>query len=654
MQPSTLQPSQYPTDSPVLTSTDRPTPTSSLFPTSSPSKISKPSPTPSLLPTQLDANTSLAPTSVPSTSGRPTYFPTVSFSPTVTGNPTVNPTFRPSQTPSISIRPTTFAPTSASPVISFSTNLTLSGLPNPFLDEKDKIAIVNATAITMKIYPRFVSIVKEIATPVSTAAKIITNIRRRLAVTYSMVVITKVAIPTEAYGIKNSQAFYEEITRLLTSAVTSGEFTSTLRAIALASGANNTAVASVTNITSSPPTVIGGFIPTSSSAQKSFEWTIGVIVGVAIGGVAFLLLLFTCCYLYYHYSRTSPKLIGFRKNSKPIIRHASTQDFFDIYPEKESNIKSSTNSPASALRLNSFRFSGINPLTPTKSPTTYFTEDEKNDNPNEKSDLSLPILESDTVFEMGTNWSKEINQPTDFDIFSLEDIDLFYDENAGEENSLHGEDGQSLWSKQPDCQGSEKEVFDFELEQQQSSFSIVDRGELTRSKSMEEKTSNKMDSMENLLGRWEAEQGEEPDSVELGHDIADIMSFSARVVDPIPLQPLFSTDIETHTGISISKPETNIRKPISVERQLATKTVDQPVTQNVHGNPTVASKSPSKGIQIPWSSIKPFNFSPTKQSSKQFYLDIMQNESEETETIVMKNQNNSSAQDDEVFNVYRL
>jgi hypothetical protein len=360
-------PSSSPSSQPIARPSGQPTtlPTSapSPDPTSSPTRYVFPTGQPSSGPSSRPTRPTAIPTARPTTS-LPTVSPTTRIPtaiPTVppTLNPSANPTRRPTATPTA--RPS-FSPTSSVPVISFQSNLTLTGLINPYLSKLDRQAVVNSTAFSMGISPQYVSIKSEVAVPISasvsrssTALKMIEfiflgsnvspdqsqSLRRRLIIKYDMIVKTQTVIPTTDIGTSDPIAFYQQITEALETAVQTGTFSETLRVVAKALGANNTANANATAISSSNPTLIEGYTPPTD--DDTF-WTPANISGIVIGAVAFIALICAGSYFYLHWKQSTfqPKRIGFDKNNDRNPNHAWLNKERYIYQPRAIN-KSGTN-----------------------------------------------------------------------------------------------------------------------------------------------------------------------------------------------------------------------------------------------------------------------------------------------------------------------
>jgi hypothetical protein len=506
---STNSPTSIPTIS-QFGSTEEPSNDPSVFPSSFPSAI------PSLLPVSKptvspSANPVSLPSPIPSfqPSSQPSSHPSSQPSLHVTSHPTLHtliPTHSPTRMPSLSNAPTVSG--FVSPIVSFTSNVTLKGLTNPALSRKDKQAVINTTADSMNISPQYVYIKSYTAVPSSSnsSATIHRLLRRRLTITYTFIVTTGTNVPIAVYGVTNATAFYNQLVAALSTAVSTGQYTTTLQLISQILGANNTANAVASNVTSSAPVVL--IIPpepttgaTDSADDSSFDWSSGVIIGISIGGAAFLAIVVGGLHVYYYrYFRPVPKRIGGKKEtggSKKNNLHQSA-DLMDFYPNKSRDLEevhldddefmvdvglvSASNRTSGTIAEGSpskkavtrqasspFRFEGINPLASPSRAGSYKVKTEGDPTSpgdaiikEEKSDENVSANDDETQMK----WSVEENLPIDTDdnegekeLYSLDEIDLFYDatkrsstieiRNAeGDLEVIDDDDNASLWSNQ--------------------------------------------------------------------------------------------------------------------------------------------------------------------------------------------------------------
>lgn len=219
-------------------------------------------------------------------------------------NPTTEPTFL--STAVRTMPPTTktpFVPTavpsSGAPTVAyltFTSNITLSGVSSADLNESSKQAIINTTAISMSIPSNQVSFVSDYSVPSSFAASAMRGGKVHSTASSSIVAITKVNAPLS--DPSQSAALYTQLTSALNHSVSSNQFSHTLQSVSKATGAIETMNANATGVSSSAATV-WSVATSSTSSSNDNGLSGGAIAGIVIGGVAFLAVLLGGGYYLY-------------------------------------------------------------------------------------------------------------------------------------------------------------------------------------------------------------------------------------------------------------------------------------------------------------------------------------------------------------------
>jgi hypothetical protein len=276
-----------PTFSPSVSPTFRPSASPSVSPTF------RPSVSPSFVPTfQPSAKPTLSPTRSPSVS--PTRSPSVS--------PTSAPTARP--TTLSTGRDPTPSPTIVSLVAQIDASTDLTGLSEAQVDAGVRTAFTKLTAETLSVTTGDISIssVTNVARRLSGSTAGLSG--RSLATSKARISFT-VSVSLTRAGFANGTAAVSTFGRLLTAKYTAASTSSELISLAVNSG--STTVTSATVITISSPTVDPDFTlievktgtptsaPHSQSADDDAETT-NIIIGVVVGGTAFMAMVAAAAY----------------------------------------------------------------------------------------------------------------------------------------------------------------------------------------------------------------------------------------------------------------------------------------------------------------------------------------------------------------------
>jgi hypothetical protein len=240
--------------------------------------------------------------------------------------PTVNPTVKPTAagiTPFPSAKPTmnptaipTLAPTLAS-IVSFDASLTMKGLNVSQMTTKDEDAIEASTCSTLLLPSgdcEFVSATQKARRRRLTGSLYTVEISlSTTSPTLEAIIITKI-IQTVTGNSVTATAHYDELVAQLTAAVNSGNFTETLKKIAIQFNATATQTVQVDAIIASAPTIINpnptaaptaAAVTSTSGDSASPVLPTGGIIGIAVGGavVSFAVVFF------FFFSRGSSKMV---------------------------------------------------------------------------------------------------------------------------------------------------------------------------------------------------------------------------------------------------------------------------------------------------------------------------------------------------------
>lgn len=571
----------------------------------------------------------------------------------------------------------TAQPIGSSPILWFSSNLTFGGFTNPSLDDKDRIAIRNSTAISMNISPKYVDIIRE----QSEAQVSTSSIRyvRATATTYKIIVTTQTSLPVSVSTFTDATAFYDSLTKLLQDAVTSGQYLQTLQQVARSLNATNTASVVVFNVSSAPPSVTVAPTSIGSSSDKEELLSTSALIGIIVGGTA-LIAFFIAIIVYYNcYSRREPKRIGGRQKGAELAV-VYRNDFAESYESVSEEIDRQFGLDRSREQVSSpnpFRFEGVNPLSPIRSPRRYFEGNQKkSEERKEKNNHPIIIVVDPGKDEVdGKDWSVANNSADEEEIHNLSEIDLFYDSDwlDGDDAEIDRLEDQSVWSKENNIGNLIDEEFGEGKEDQRERINfnpiaspplsplagLIDRSDLTRSS--REDSNNSVESP-----RYQAKK-----NVELGHDEADSISFvpparrkdlhldmnlinddqrsmTSRTLSQGPMSvnerskvevmeeedeekdnldeeeeedEFFSEGVSTRKSSlnSSSKPNPTWKPPSTVREAEEVDNIN--TSHNKGGFVVLEPSTPSRLIN--WQSMNPFKAAPTKQSSKRQYIDAL-------------------------------
>jgi hypothetical protein len=243
--------------------------------------------------------------------------------------PSLNPTVKPSLpgiTPFPSVKPSpkptaipTLAPTLAS-IVSFDASMTMKGLNVSQMTSKDEDAIEATTCDTLDLPPddcEFVSATQTSSRRRRLTGRSLFTVEISLSATsptLSAIIITKI-IQTVTGNSATATAHYTELVAQLTAAVNSGNFTQTLKKIAIQFNATATQTAEVDAIVASAPTIINPnptAAPTSAVATSSEEkdaaapvLPVGGIIGIAVGGAV----VSVAVVFFFFFSRGNTKMV---------------------------------------------------------------------------------------------------------------------------------------------------------------------------------------------------------------------------------------------------------------------------------------------------------------------------------------------------------
>jgi hypothetical protein len=194
------------------------------------------------------------------------------------------------------------------------------------LDEASEIALARAAALAMNITDPYATKFVELSNVTNSTVSL--DVRKRLlrkknANVDSVVVLSEV--PVSALAIvsadvdslyfgsdDNPSAVFARITALVNRSTMSGEFTAALRMQSLILGALASSEASVLSVSLQPftvqlpptprPTISPSLSPTVSPTEgPSKFWSLGTIIGVALGGVAACILCISCVVFFGWY-----------------------------------------------------------------------------------------------------------------------------------------------------------------------------------------------------------------------------------------------------------------------------------------------------------------------------------------------------------------
>jgi hypothetical protein len=241
---------------------------------------------PTFVPTQIPT---LPPTDVPTpfpTSSSPTVAPTVAptFSPS--NSPTISPSAQPTPLPTFfpTASPTTAAPISPGAVATvIQASQTLVGVTSSTWNQ-DPETNCHVFAQTVQKVTANAVLASEVGNCVATDNRrllqemLLSMERRRLQTTASSTIGYDITLPVST-DVTATTTLATTITSTISAAVSSGNFTTTLRSVAVA---NNATTLSNVNTTGFASTVV---ITTGPSSPKSVKLTKGQIAGIVIGAL---------------------------------------------------------------------------------------------------------------------------------------------------------------------------------------------------------------------------------------------------------------------------------------------------------------------------------------------------------------------------------
>jgi len=290
-----------PTIKPSVTATFKPSIAPSVAPSGSPTQLpGSPTRSPTIAQTASPSrNPSVAP------SKQPTLFPSAHPTAQSTVRPSSSPTVRPSgpsagptAAPSAPSASPTIMATSrpTSPTLVFNSTVTITGVTILTLTANGQRAVANATASCMGIAARLVKYKHESATQVAERRALRGGSGMRVLDTFDILVYLQSIVELSSTAYANTEEMYAALAQKLSDAVESGEFTTTLRSNAVTFAAPELAAANATAVESNN-------LAPNSKSDSDDELSTGAIIGIVIGGVAFLVI---CAFLlYYCCCRTS-------------------------------------------------------------------------------------------------------------------------------------------------------------------------------------------------------------------------------------------------------------------------------------------------------------------------------------------------------------
>jgi hypothetical protein len=300
---SNVPPSAAPTHLPLTDPTIAPTLVWSFVPSYMPSfvpaisPIVLPSAGPGFLPSR-------SPTLVPSLA--PVDLPIAhSHVPSASRNPTIRPSFLPSFTPTL--------PSTVTSLLSFNTTFHITGLNVNQLTAKDKFAIEKATSSSLGVEAEDVEFIS--ATQKVTALG--TGNRDKLlfisieTTPLEAIIITKI-IQKITGSVTSSATIYSQLVQRLTDAVEVGNFTQTLKEIAIQLNATASQRAEAYSVVASSPFIINlnptwtpSVLPSTSnsfanpSSDSSASLSVNMVVGIVVAGAVVVVTLIIGIFFYF-------------------------------------------------------------------------------------------------------------------------------------------------------------------------------------------------------------------------------------------------------------------------------------------------------------------------------------------------------------------
>jgi hypothetical protein len=263
------------------------------------------------------------------TQGTPTAEP--SAEPTAApSNPTAVPTLRPTHKPTVYATAPTMKPTkNPSPVLTFTSNVTLSGITSPTLNANSQEQIVYATANAMGISISDVMFVAAYLMPgganpfalhyTLSDDEVSSSTGKHLRLqderdhgkaaldTYSFIVVTRTTINVDGSGYSTADELYQALTVAFAGAVTGGTYADQLHE----SGIAELASAVATDPVSSPASVTN---PSSDNGGGKNGFSKGALVGIIVGVIGGVLLI---CGAFFWYVKGHEDRVATREHPTP-------------------------------------------------------------------------------------------------------------------------------------------------------------------------------------------------------------------------------------------------------------------------------------------------------------------------------------------------
>ena len=205
-------------------------------------------------------------------------------------------------------------------------------------DTSSQLAIATATAKSMGVNTSYVSYIGCTTGIASAGRRRLTQSRMHLLggttnTAQSVSANTKISVPIaqSSATASEAQSLYTSLKSQLSAALSSGNFTRTLKVASVALGAKVTAKVNVTSLGATsalvvvfPPTNAPTIQPTFTSAPLSTEsassTSIPVIVGVSVGGFILLVIIVVAAmYGYRYYMRSKVRISSTQKPSSPTV-----------------------------------------------------------------------------------------------------------------------------------------------------------------------------------------------------------------------------------------------------------------------------------------------------------------------------------------------
>jgi len=160
------------------------------------------------------------------------------------------PTFEPTEAPTIRSKPT-FQPTQmTSPIISFSSNITITGINSSSLDANSQRALINVTAWSTKVTENTITYKKGISTSLSKRRNL-RSTSTLFTTSYTLLATMQLNVPLSSTAYTDPTLLYNSMTTSIIKTVKSGDFTKQLQKMCLLFNATQMANANVTHVSNS-------------------------------------------------------------------------------------------------------------------------------------------------------------------------------------------------------------------------------------------------------------------------------------------------------------------------------------------------------------------------------------------------------------------